>query len=79
VQGYFGGIANGDLIQVGGYEVQISYFDDASTPAFELSGGNDVSLLVTVPEPGSVMLLLGGLGSMVLGRRRNRRGEFTRD
>lgn len=71
--GVSGSIANGGLIDLpGGYQVQISYFDDASTPAFETTGGNDVSLLVTVPEPGSAMLLLGGLGSMMAMRRRRR-------
>ena len=53
-----------------GYEVQLSYFDDASTAGFELAGGNDVSLLVTVPEPGSALLLLTGLGSLIATRRR---------
>lgn len=68
-----GSIANEGLIDLpNGYQVRISYFDDASTPAFETVGGNDVSLLVTVPEPGSAMLLLGGLGSMMAMRRRRR-------
>lgn len=71
--GFFSGLDNGDTYSFpNGYEVQISYFDDASTPQFELAGGNDVSLLVTVPEPGSAALLLGGLGSLMALRRRRR-------
>jgi hypothetical protein len=69
--GYFGGYANGSFISLpNGYQVQISYYDDASTAGFDLSGGNDVSLLVTVPEPGSAALMLGGLGAMLAMRRR---------
>jgi hypothetical protein len=50
---------------------QISYFDDASTPGFELAGGNDVTLLA-VPEPGAVVSLIGGIG-VLLGLRRYRK------
>ena len=76
LQGTFAGYANGASFSLAeGYEVQISYFDDASTPAFELSGGDDVSLLVTlaVPEPGSALLLLSGLGAAFATRRRRNR------
>lgn len=63
--GTFAGLANGAFISLAnGYEVQISYFDDASTAAFELAGGNDVSVLVTVPEPTTAMALLGGLATL---------------
>ncbi len=71
--GLFAGYANGALINLpGGYQVQLSYRDDASTPAFELSGGNDVSVLVTVPEPGTLATIASGLG-MLLGLQRFRR------
>lgn len=70
--GVFNGLPNGQLISLpNGYEVQISYFDDSSTVGFELTGGNDVSLLVTVPEPASAMTLLAGLGALA-GFRRSR-------
>ena len=70
--GVFDGLDNGMLFSAGGQAFQISYFDDPLTPnVLELAGGNDVSLLV-VPEPGSVCLLLGGLGAMALRRRRTR-------
>lgn len=73
IQSFFAGYANGSTIELtNGYEVQISYFDDASTAGFELTGGDDVSLLVTVPEPSSVMMLLGGFGAMLSVRRRRK-------
>lgn len=67
--GTFSGLANGATFTVGGQQFQISYGDDALTPAFELTGGNDVSLLA-VPEPGSLTLVLGGIALCALGRRR---------
>ena len=70
IGGTFTGLANEALINVGGQDYQISYFDDASTGGFETSGGNDVSLLV-VPEPATAISLLGGLG-LLLGLRRRR-------
>jgi PEP-CTERM motif len=71
VVGTFAGLPSGALLTVGGQAFQISYADDSNTPAFELAGGNDVSLLA-VPEPGAVVLLLGGLAACSLGRRRER-------
>ena len=71
VTGTFSGLSNGSSVFLGGQEFQISYFDVASTGGFELSGGNDVSLMA-VPEPGAAVSLLGGLG-LLLGLRRRRR------
>ncbi len=69
-----GTLANGALFTQAGYQLQISYFDDVTTPAFETVGGNDVSILVIVPEPGSATALLGGLGLLAGLRRFRRRG-----
>jgi hypothetical protein len=71
VTGTFNGLTNGSSVFLGGQEFKISYFDNASTGGFELSGGNDVSLLA-VPEPGAAVSLLGGLG-LLLGVRRRRK------
>ncbi len=70
----FGGspLANGATFSQGGFSFQISYFDDASTPAFQTTGGNDVSVLVTVPEPGSLSALAAA-AAMSMGLRRFRR------
>ena len=57
-----------------GYQVQLSYFDDASTSTFETAGGNDVSLLVTIPEPTSAATLLAGFATL-LGLQRFRRRD----
>ena len=73
VVGEFAGMPNGTTVNLGGQSFQISYFDNALTPGFEISGlGNDVSLLA-IPEPGSAALLLGGLGSLIGFRRRRGR------
>jgi fibronectin-binding autotransporter adhesin len=70
VQGTFYSLPNGATFNVAGQDFIISYQDDASTPEFELTGGNDVSVMA-VPEPGSSMLLIGGLLTIVgLGRRK---------
>lgn len=55
---------------------QISYGDDAATRAFERSGGNDVTL-VAVPEPGVLLTLAGGIGTL-LGLQRFRRRSTVR-
>jgi hypothetical protein len=70
VTGTFSSLPNGTIFSAGSQSYQISYFDDAATPGFELAGGgNDVSLLA-VPEPGSALLILGGMGALIAARRR---------
>jgi autotransporter-associated beta strand protein len=69
VSGSFAGLANGSMFNAGGQEFQISYGDDVFTPEFELSGGNDVSILA-VPEPSAMLMLLGGLAACAMRRRR---------
>lgn len=70
----FANAPNGStIIASNGQAYQISYFDDATTPGFELSGGNDVSLLaISIPEPSGLATLLGSLG-LVFGLQRFRR------
>jgi hypothetical protein len=73
--GAFNGLANGALINLtNGYQVQISYFDDATQAGLQFAGGNDISLLVTIPEPGAAMALLSGLATLA-GMRRFRRRQ----
>jgi hypothetical protein len=71
VTGTFQGLPNGATFAQGGQIWQISYFDDANTPGFELAGGNDVTLLAA-PEPGALASLLGGIG-VLLGAQRFRK------
>jgi hypothetical protein len=73
--GTFAGLANAQTFTSSGYEFRISYFDNPNTGTLEtdpLGGGNSVSLLVTVPEPGSA-LLLAAVASSVVGLSRRRR------
>jgi fibronectin-binding autotransporter adhesin len=69
VQGTFYGLPQGATFTVGSQAFVISYEDDASTPGFELSGGNDIAVMA-VPEPGSVTLLLAGVLTFLGSRRR---------
>ncbi len=72
--GAFAGLANNTEFVSGGFMFRISYFDDAATPGLEVAGGNDVSILVTVPEPGSLSVLAAA-GAMAMGLRRFRRRQ----
>jgi autotransporter-associated beta strand protein len=70
--GEFDGIPHGTTFAMGGMSFQISYSDDSTTPAFELSGGNDVSV-IAIPEPGSAVLMFGGLAACAIRRTRSQR------
>ncbi len=72
--GTFANLTQGSFFEVGGYQFQISYHADSTLGAggFNAVSGNDVALLVTVPEPGSLTALAAGL-TTVLGLRRFRR------
>jgi autotransporter-associated beta strand protein len=68
VAGTFSGLADGSSVFAGLQEFKISYFANAEgIPSF--TGGNDVALMA-VPEPAAAML--GGLGLLMLLRRRAR-------
>lgn len=60
VSGFFNGLAEGASLSFGGNQYKISYAANTN---------HDVTL-TTVPEPGSVILLLGGLAAMLGCRRR---------
>lgn len=73
--GTFANLPNNSTITQNGYQFVISYFDDPFSPAFETAGGNAISLLVTVPEPSSAMVIFSGLATLAGMRRlRRRRG-----
>jgi hypothetical protein len=65
VNGTFSGLADSSEFTVGDQEFRISYFGNSQTSSF--TGGNDV-VLMAIPEPRAA--LLGGLGLLVLLRRR---------
>jgi autotransporter-associated beta strand protein len=66
ITGTYSGLAQGATFTGGGFDWQISYLaNSGGSPTF--TGGNDIALMV-VPEPGAA--LLGGLGMLVLLRRR---------
>jgi hypothetical protein len=71
VTGTFTGLADNSTFSVGAAQFRINYTGDLASSG--TTGGNDVVLtaLNTVPEPGSLMALLGGAG-MLVGLRRFR-------
>jgi len=72
--GAFAGLPQASFFMMDGYEFQISYTADFGGAGFAngTNVGNDVALLVTIPEPGSLAGLCAGLGTL-LGLRRFRR------
>ncbi len=67
ITGTFTGLAEGGMFSVGDKDFTITY--TANAEGMSLTGGNDVAFTV-VPEPGSAMLLLGGIATMLGVRRR---------
>lgn len=70
VSGQFAGLGEGAIFGINGLDFQITYQANGDFGAV----GNDVALIAQVPEPGSALLLLGGIGSVVAMRRRRRNG-----
>lgn len=70
--GIFSGLAEGGVVgNYGGRDLFITYQGNfGDTGAVDITGGNDI-VLYTVPEPSAA--LLGGLGAMLLLRRRKQR------
>jgi autotransporter-associated beta strand protein len=67
VSGNFATLTQGAIVtNYGGYDWQISYTADSTGNTF--TGGNDIALMA-IPEP-NVAALLGGLGTLLLLRRR---------
>jgi autotransporter-associated beta strand protein len=73
ITGVFNGFADGSTVSTyGGYNWNISYFADSGTNAF--IGGNDIAIRAeAIPEPKAA--LLGGLGILLLFRRRRWNSE----
>lgn len=68
VNGIFSGLPEGStVVSQDGYDYVISYVGNADGGAV----GNDI--ILTIPEPGSALMLLGGLGLLAGGRRIRRR------
>jgi len=71
VSGTFAGLPNLATFAVGGQQFEINYAYNPSAGNFQAVNGTEVAILA-VPEPGSLALLLGGVG-MFAGLRRFRR------
>lgn len=67
INGTLFGLAQGATFNASGYTWQVSYVGDSGSSSF--TGGNDLALQV-VPEPGTWLLLAGGLAGLGLMRRR---------
>jgi fibronectin-binding autotransporter adhesin len=70
VTGTFAGLPDGSTFTAGTRQFQISYDANSATRSFD-AGGNDIAIRA-VPEPGSLVTLLSGLG-MLAGLQRIRR------
>jgi hypothetical protein len=69
INGTFSGLAQGDVVSnYGGFDWQISY--TANSSGNSVTGGNDIALMAVIPEPSTA--LLGGLGMLMLLRRRRK-------
>ena len=66
--GTFAGLADGSNLNIGGYVFTIDY--DGDTVGGTNYGGNDIVL--SIPEPGSAVMLFGGLATLLAARRRRR-------
>jgi T5SS/PEP-CTERM-associated repeat protein len=64
LSGAFLGIADEDIVSIGGYDFEVGYGD----------GSNDRLTLTAVPEPGTVSLILG-MGIVTMALRRSRGGS----
>jgi PEP-CTERM putative exosortase interaction domain len=60
-------LPQGATFTAAGYTWQVSYVGDSATNSF--TGGNDLALQL-VPEPGTSLLVAGGLMILALRRRR---------
>jgi autotransporter-associated beta strand protein len=67
ITGTFAGLPQGAEFTVSGQPFIISYEADSLNGT--MAGGNDIALQ-SIPEPGGVVLLLGGMAVMATGRRR---------
>ena len=72
-----GQFAQGSSITVGAETFTVLYGAnyDAAGAFISQTGGNDVALLLAVPEPGTWAMLLGGLGMLMGFQRSTRRGK----
>jgi hypothetical protein len=68
VIGTFAGLPDGGNLNIGGYVFTIDY--DGDSVGGTTFGGNDIVL--SIPEPASGLMLLGGLAMLLSARRRGK-------